>query len=184
MALLTREVQMTEEEYIQFELNWEIRHEYVNGKLIDKPGESIYNNKVALILGLIFMRQLKEQGYHCYMEGVKLKLSDEGKYFYPDVFVTKEMETIGSKYIRYHPEIIVEVLSQRTRKYDTIDKFINYQKFPSLKYYLLAEPEFPLIMLYYKGEDGEWEMESFTDRNTSIPLPLFNFSISVNEVYS
>jgi len=183
MGLLTREVQMTEEEYIQFELNSDIRHEYVNGKLIDIPGESIYNNKVALILVFIFMKYLKEHGYHCYMEGVKLKLFEE-KYFYPDVFVTKEAEAEGSKFIRYHPEIIVEVLSQRTRKHDAVDKFIDYQKFQSLKYYLLAEPEFPLITLFYKGEDGEWEMQSFTDKNAVIPLPLFNFSLSLEEVYS
>ena len=183
MALLTRDVQMTEEEYIQFELNSEIRHEYVNGKLIDMPGKSVYNNKIALILVFIFMRHLKEPGFHCYMEGVKLKLS-EGKYFYPDVFVTKEAEAEGNKFIRYNPEIIVEVLSQLTRKYDAVDKFINYQKFQSLKYYLLVEPEFPLVTLFYKAEEGEWEMESFTDKNASVPLPLFNFSIALKEVYS
>lgn len=47
MALLTSKMQMSEEEYIQFELNLKIRHKQVNGKLIDIRGESLFNNEIA-----------------------------------------------------------------------------------------------------------------------------------------
>lgn len=184
MALLTQEVQMTEEEYIQFELNSEIRHEYVNGKLIDIPGESLFNNEIAQSLLIIFRKQLKPFGYNCYIQDVKVKVPGENKYFCPDLFITKEDRSTGNKYIRNQPEIIVEVLSKRTRKYDTIDKFINYQKFDSLQYYILIEPDFPLVTLYYRSDDGtDWLMETFTDKNGTVALPSYNFTLSISEVY-
>jgi len=40
MALIAHEKKLSENEYIQFELQSDIKHEYVNGKLIDMPGES------------------------------------------------------------------------------------------------------------------------------------------------
>ena len=38
MGLLRHEKKLSEKEYIQFELQLDIKHEYVNGKLINMPG--------------------------------------------------------------------------------------------------------------------------------------------------
>jgi hypothetical protein len=38
MGLVWREKKLSEKEYIQFELQSDIKHEYVSGKLIDIPG--------------------------------------------------------------------------------------------------------------------------------------------------
>ena len=76
---------------------------------------------------------------HFFIEGVKVKLPDENKYFYPDVFITKEPLSKGTIYIKERPELIVEVLNESARKYDTVDKFINYQRFNSLQYYMLID---------------------------------------------
>lgn len=181
---LIREVEMTEEQYIEFELHSDIRHEYVNGKLIDMPGEADFNNEIAQAILIIFRKFFKPLGYRCYIQDVKVKTPGEKRYFYPDVFITKEQPGESSKYIKAQPEIIVEVLSKRTRKYDTVDKFINYQKFDSLQYYITVEPDFTLVTLYSRTADGsDWEMESFTDRNGTVLLPYYNFTLSISEIY-
>jgi len=66
---------------------------------------------------------------------------DRAKYFYPDVFATKEMRTQENEYIKYEPEIIIEVISPLTHITDTVDKYIAYTSIRSLKYYLIVEPE-------------------------------------------
>ena len=101
---------------------------------------------------------LKDKGYSFVIEGVKVKLPDENKYFYPDVFITKEPLSKGTIYIKERPELILGVLSESTRKYDTVDKFINYQKFNSLRYYMLIEPETVFISVFSRIENNDWNI--------------------------
>lgn len=48
MGLITHEKKLSEKEYILFELQSDIKHEYLNGKLIDMPDESDLHNQLAL----------------------------------------------------------------------------------------------------------------------------------------
>ncbi len=182
MPVILSDIILTEDEYIQFELQSESKHEYCNGKLIDMAGESDINNEIAMNIAFILRQLLKSNGYSVYVEGVKIKIPDEPKYYYPDVFATKETTGITKQYIKYKPEIIVEVLSETTRKYDMVDKFINYQKITSLQYYMLVEPEKILVQLFYK-KDNDWEVISFTNLNNVIDLTLLNIQLSLTDIY-
>jgi len=180
MPLVTRDIALTEEEYINFELHSEIRHEFVNGKLIDMPGESLLHNHIVSNILVALKTVLHGKKYNVFIEDVKVKLPDEVKYYYPDLFVTKEK--ITNTFIANQPELIVEVLSESTRKYDTVDKFINYQKFPSLQCYILVEPEITLVQLFYReGED--WQMRSFTQISDVLQMNVLNISLSLKEIY-
>ncbi len=182
MPLIISEIILTEAVYIQHELQSKDKHEYINGKLITKHGESDLNNEIAMNVAFIPRQLLKQKGYSIYIEGVKVKIPDEPKYYYPDVFATREVRGNEKQYIKYEPEIIVEVLSETTRKYDMVDKFINYQKIPSLLYYLLTEPEQTLVQLFYKT-NNDWEVLSFTNLNDIIDMPLLNIKVLVKDIY-
>ncbi len=175
---------MSEEEYILFEQQSEIRHEYVNGKLIDMPGESDLNNFIAANLLVLLRTLLRNKNYFVFMEGVKAKVPSEAKYFYPDIFITREPLSAGVEFVKHKPELIIEVLSEGTRKYDTVDKFINYQKFDSLQYYLLVEPEFTLISVFSRAEHNDWELSTFAKPEDIIQLTALNISFKVEDVYS
>ncbi|MBD0279063.1 MAG: Uma2 family endonuclease, partial [Flavisolibacter sp.] len=108
---------------------------------------------------------------------------DGTKYFYPDVFITREPRTEKNQYIKYEPELIVEVLSPSTHIMDTVDKYIAYTTIPSLKYYLIVEPETVYVILYSKNGDGKWEAMSYVRKTDVIPLPLLEISLPLNEVY-
>ncbi len=183
MSLVITEKEMTEQEYIKFEQDSEIRHEYINGKLINMPGESVYHNEVAFNITSAMKRLLSPKGYSVYMEDVKIKLPDENKYFYPDVFVTKEHKDHNSPYICYYPEIIFEVLSDSTRKYDMVDKFINYQKFNSLQYYILAEPEKTHIIVYARNNQSDWEADVYWEKKDRISLPALGIEVLAGDFY-
>lgn len=182
MPLVTRDIALTEEEYINFELQSDIRHEFVNGKLIDMPGESDLHNDIVSNILIALKPLLKQKGYNIFIEDVKIKVPDEAKYYYPDIFITKESIGKVKQYIKHRPELIVEVLSEGTRKYDTVDKFINYQKFPSLQYYILVEPEITLVQLFYR-EGDDWEMRSFAKITDTLQLDVLNISLSLKEIY-
>lgn len=174
---------MSVEEYIQYELTAEHRHEYINGQLFEMPGEKDINNEIAVYLCAYLLQRLKANGFSVYMEGVKVAIPGGQKFYYPDVFVTKEIRSEKNQYIKYEPEMIAEVISPSSRITDTVDKYIDYTTIPSLKYYLVVEPEITYATLYAKNAEGKWEATLYAALTDVIPLPLLQTALPLAEVY-
>lgn len=175
--------QITVEEYIQLELQSERRHEFINGQLIEMPGEKDINNEIAGFIYAYLLTTTRQKGFQVYINNVKVETPDKAKYFYPDVFITKEAKTEENRYIKYEPELIVEVISPSTYITDTVDKYLAYTTIPSLKYYLLVQPEITYVTLFSRQKEGEWEAVFFTRNTDVISLPLLEMELPLLEVY-
>lgn len=169
------------EEYIKSELSSETRHEYINGQLFEMPGEKDINNEIASFI-ITFLINYRSQ-FTVYSNSVKVAIPGGEKYYYPDVFTTKEPKTEHNRYIKYEPELIVEVLSPTTQITDRVDKYIDYTTIPSLKYYLIVEPEIVYITLYYRTEEGGWAAKVFSQKTEIIELPAWGISLPLEKIY-
>ncbi len=183
MKALVKNVKLTVEEYIQHELKAERRSEYINGQLVEMPGEKDINNELAGLIYMLLIKLLKPQGFSVYNHDVKVAIPNEEKYFYPDVFATREVRIAINQYIKYAPEIIVEVVSPGSHSHDYIDKYIEYTKIPSLQYYLIVEPETILITMYVRTGNG-WEVQKFTKLTDEISLPALESSLLLKDIYA
>jgi Uma2 family endonuclease len=161
----------------------ELRHEFINGNLVEMSGASRKHHKICKNLLRILENLLIEKGYEVFIENMKVKIENENQYYYPDVFITKESETNENEYVQFQPELIAEVLSESTRAKDLVDKFIQYRKIKTLDYYLLVEPEKYLVLCNFKNDQGEWDMISYTNADETIRLPKLNISISMKDIY-
>lgn len=170
-------------EYFAIEESGEVRHEFINGNLIEMSGASREHHFICQNIFLALLYSTKPFGFNVFIENMKVKIPDENQYFYPDVFITKEAQNDENKYVQFEPELIAEVLSETTRVKDMTDKFIQYRKIETLNYYLVAEPEKVLVLLNFKNEKGDWEMVSFTQKDETITLPRLNISIKVADIY-
>ena len=173
----------TVQEYFSLEEAGELRHEFINGNLIEMSGASREHHKICKNFLRILETLLTDMGFEVYMENMKVKIQGENQYYYPDIFITREPETENNKYVQYEPELIVEVLSEFTRSRDMADKFIQYRKINTLKYYLVAEPEKCLVLCHNKDENKEWDMISYTKIDEIIPLPTLNINLPLAEIY-
>lgn len=171
---------LTEEEYFIFEEKNEVKHELLNNTLLEMSGISKYHNRITLNILILLRNLVNTTIYDLYFEGFKVK-TPNGNFFYPDVLIC---HTAASKYYTEQPLLIVEVLSDTTRKYDLTDKFIQYQKIETLHYYLCIEPEQQVVFFYYKQEDGEWAAETFTKDEQVISLSKLNISFSLKDIYN
>ena len=182
--MTTTNIILTEEDYIQFELSSDIRHELINDTLIDMPGDSPIHNYITGSFYILSRTLLKGSAFSVFMEDVKLKIPGEKKYFYPDIFLTKEKFDPSKGYILHDAELIVEVLSPGTRLFDTVDKFIEYKKITSLKYYLLVEPEKQYVNCLSKNKEGQWESFVYTELQEKIALTAVeNISFDLHSIY-
>ena len=75
------------------------------------------------------------------------------------------------------------MLSDSTRKYDTVDKFIQYQKIDSLQYYILVEPEVYSVHCFSKDEKGEWQAAIYTKLEEVIDLKLLSIQLPLQSIY-
>jgi len=170
---------LTEDEYFVFEEQSELKHELINGILYEMSGVSKYHNKVTRVILILLTSLLKNKEWEIYYEGFKVRTPD-GNFFYPVVIVCKEN---AGRYFTAEPVLLVEVLSETTRKFDLTDKFIQYQKIATLRYYLCVEPEQQVIIFYFKNQAGEWQTETFTKDESNIELTELNISFSVKDIY-
>lgn len=174
----------TVEEYIEHELHAERRSEFINGQLNPMPGEKDINNAIAGFFYALFLTILKKQGYFPFINDVKVAIPGGNKYYYPDAFATKEPKTHANQYIKYEPEIIVEVVSQSSHTADYVDKYIDYTKIPSLQYYIIAEPETFLITVYERSADNNWEAFKYYKPDDVVTLGKLGISFLLKEVYA
>ena len=165
------------QEYIQHEWSASLRSEFINGQLFEMPGEKAINNRIALRIVSFLMQYLSAKGYEIYAHDIKVKIYGEAKYYYPDVFVTREIENEANQYIKNEPELIVEVVSESSQVNDYVDKFIDYTKIPSLLYYLIVEPETLLLTVYAKSDIGGCQAIKYTKPNDIVHLEKLEVSL-------
>ena len=174
----------TLEEFIQIDDSGDIRHEFINGQLYDMSGNSDIHNEMVGNIYFLLRKLLSGTKDKIYFEQVKVKIQGEDHYTYPDVFITSNPDDLQNKYIKQFPVLMVEVLSDSTRKYDTIDKFIQYQKIATLEYYLLVEPEFMYVNCFSKDEAGEWQSAIYNKPADFVPLKNLLVNLPIDSIYN
>jgi len=168
------------EAYLAFEEKSELRHEYYLENLIEMAGSSKLHNQIVFFLTLLFRQGLLHEAFDISSEQVKAFIKSENIFFYPDVMVAFPED---NPFYNSQPILIAEVLSESTRKFDMVDKFIQYQKLVTLQYYLLVEPDKQMVIIYKKTEENEWEASSFASIADIIELPKLNISIALKDIY-
>ncbi|WP_417915802.1 Uma2 family endonuclease [Candidatus Electronema sp. JC] len=132
--------QISEKEYLEGELLSDAKHEFIDGAVYAMAGASADHGRIAGNLFAAFLRHLQERKSPCEPFQADMKVKAGKKFFYPDVLVSCEQEE--NDYYRNAPLLIVEVVSQSTRKTDNTVKRLTYQNLPSLKEYVLIEQDF------------------------------------------
>ncbi|ACT95510.1 Uma2 family endonuclease [Dyadobacter fermentans] len=168
------------EEYFAFCETHEGRFEFVNGEIIEMPGETTTSNRIASNVHFHLRGILEGRPYELYQNSVKLKVEDGRVVRIPDFMVCEEKGD-AIKYTTF-PILIVEVLSESTAKTDRIDKLREYSHEPSLIYYLMIEQAKCGIEMYTR--DGDHLCFEFYDKMEDvIKLPYFNAELPVSAIY-
>ncbi len=166
MALSAEVQPLGTEEYLLWESLQPKKHEYVAGDIFAMGGAS--RRHVTLSGNLFAGLDEALSGTPCrvYMADMKIEVATKRCFFYPDVFVTCHPDDHRAELAMHHPLLIAEVLSPSTAAYDRGGKFIAYRSLPSLKEYLLIDPDQQQLELFRKGADGLWILHDFVPGQT------------------
>lgn len=175
----------TPEEYLEFEVNSEERHEYINGEIILMTGGTPNHNQIALNLSGALNFALKRQPYRVFVTDQRFWIPEKRIHTYPDVMVVQgELQLQEERRDTItNPLMIAEVLSESTRSYDKDAKFAAYRTIPSFQEYLLIDQYTMHIEQYFKTEQKRWTFSEYDDANETVYLNSIPLQILIEDIY-
>lgn len=163
---------MTPAEYLAWESEQPIKHEYINGEVYAMTGGTLPHNAIAVNLTSALRGKLRGTGCRVYMADAKVRVSANGPYFYPDLVVSCDDRDRRATDAIAYPKLIVEVLSPSTAGFDRGDKFKFYRRLPTLQEYVLIDAEKVGIDCYRKTSAGKWELTAYPDDAADVENPI------------
>lgn len=125
----------------------ELWTEIVDGKVIAmSPRPSINHHRVSLNIANLFSRFLKENTYQVFGDGVDLFLSGQNR-FIPDGMIVCNLDKIKRDGVYGAPDLVIEVLSPSTARYDRGPKKDAYEA-AGVREYWIIEPEAKSLEVY------------------------------------
>ena len=169
------------EQYLEFELTAEHRHEYVDGNLIQMPGESKNANRICRNLIRLTDDILFEQNLEIFFEDVKARTS-ERRFRYPDFMIVPIGEE-EDPYVVDNPVLLAEIVSPGSERTDHTTKLIEYANIPGLRYYLVIEQESPVVLIY-RFSDGRSEVTIVRGLEDELTISDLNLRVPLTDLYA
>jgi len=172
---------LTVDEYLEGEPRSEVRHEYIGGQVYAMSGGSEAHNILTGNLYTAIRQHLRGRPCKVFMADMKLRLNiaQDDIFYYPDVMVTCDPAD-DAKYFKTEPSVLVEVLSPGTERVDRREKFLSYQRLPSLREYVLVDQEKQAVTCFRRDED--WRPEHLSGGGR-LSLPSIDFAVDVAAIY-
>ena len=173
------------EEYLALERKAEYKSEYLNGEIFAMTGASRKHNLITINIGGSLNQQLKRNPCEVYVGDMRVKVTANGLYTYPDVVVVCGEPKFEDDYVDtlLNPTFLVEVLSKSTERYDRIAKSSYYRSLDSLAEHLLVAQDEYLIEQYVKQVDGQWQLFDYRSLDSVVELQSIGCSLALRDVY-
>ena len=174
---------MSVQEFLDAELASPVKHEYLGGTVHAMSGGRNVHNLVATNISTALGSQLRGQRCRTFNSDTKIRIRLTGhtRFYYPDVSVICRLNPAHEVY-QDEPVVIVEVLSDSTRRTDLGEKKDAYLSISSLAVYLVVEPEAAAVVAYRRTDEG-FVREIWEGLTVSVPLPEVGVELPLSEVY-
>ena len=113
---------------------------------------------------------------------VRVDLPTQTRFYYPDLQVVCE-STGDDDSFQDKPMVVVEVLSDSTKRVDLGEKRDAYLAVPSLKVLMIVDPGRLWVQLDRRGANGGFSQEFYQSLDEVIPLPEVETELRVAEIY-
>lgn len=149
-------------------------------------GASRRHNLIALNCASQLNQQLAKRPCEVYVADMRVKNVRTNSYFYPDVVATCESPKFEDDHVDtlVNPQVIVEVLSESTEKFDRGPKFRDYQLLESLKDYVLISQTGMYVERFTRKTESTWEFWAAKRPQEVLDLAAIGCQISLAQIYA
>jgi Uma2 family endonuclease len=183
MSAAIRLLPMSVDEYLEGELQSEVKHEYLGGFVYAMAGgRNVHNLIASNVLGALH-RQLRGKACRPYNSDAKIriKLPTHTRFYYPDVSVVCDSNPPQDTF-QDRPALVVEVASGKTRRIDLGEKKDAYCALPSLYAYVVFEQNSAAATVFRRTDDG-FVQQVVDSIDAVIPFGEIGAELALAEVY-
>lgn len=176
---------MSEADYLKFEEDSDVRHEFVSGKVIAMAGAEWEHVMITQSTSAALYAQLRGRGCRIGTSDLRLKVeSKKVSYRYPDIMVIcGEPNFIGNRKIIDNPTLIVEVLSSSTALEDRNAKLDEYRTLPSVQATMLFAVDEAKVEVFSRHDAERWLYTTAKGLDASIELPSMGCTLALADLY-
>lgn len=182
MAIQTERT-MTVGEYLEWEQRQEVKHEYIDGEIIEMTGGTLTHTRIKTNIGGTLFALLDFSTFVLCNSDMRVRISPI-RYVYPDFSVVRGQPRLEDEkeLTLLNPVFVVEVTSPSSAMRDRVDKLDNYFDVPSIEAYLIIDQDRPRADLYTRAQEG-WHLRAFSNAEDVLPLPMLDCQLPLEQVY-
>lgn len=146
---------MTVEEYLAWSEVQEGRHELVDGVVYAQAAERAAHAEMKLAVAVALREAVRAKRLPCYVlpDGMAVRVSAR-TVFEPDALVYCGPKLPADALVVENPVIVVEIISPTTGRNDRTRKLAGYFTLPSVRHYLIVDPDERLVVHHERRADG------------------------------
>ncbi len=179
----------TWEEYLDLADEAPYTVQFLKGDVIMSQASVLHESLVGMLIWLFNNHFIDKLGYQVLGSNVKIIVPDKTGDFNADLSVVKEPVEYGatsggrvSTMRIKNPEIVVEVLSKSTRKFDQNEKLGEYKLIPSLQHILFVDQDQPFASVYSRtGNPDEWLNQDY--RSLTATVRMGDLTLPMQDIY-
>lgn len=189
-----RKPMLSFEEYLAFERKVIDRHEFLDGQIYARAGESLSHSRICINLSAELRDQLKGKPCEALSPNMKVRSgpylvghrTTKGMFSYADATVVCDQPLFHDEHqdVLLNPQVLFEVLSPSTENFDRGETFHRYARhLDSLTDYVLISQNQPMVEHYHRQEDGTWIYRVTTGLTEFLELITIDCRIQLSDLY-
>lgn len=176
---------LTEEQYLAMERQAEFKSEFFDGQVFAMAGTSLQHLRLQHNLHLELASSIRRPGCEVLGSDLRVKLPRKN-YVYPDLSVVcGDPQLADSRQdILLNPQVIFEILSPSTEKFDRGLKMRYYKMLDSLTDYILVDQQDVRIEHYSRTSGNIWTVREYDDLGATLDISSIEASLALSRIYA
>jgi Uma2 family endonuclease len=178
------------EEYYTYDdyASWpdDVRYELIGGvPYMMSPGPSRSHQKISSALFYQLYNYLDGKQCEVYVAPFDVRLNadeEDDTVVQPDILVVCDLEKLDEKGVKGAPDVVVEILSQSTEKFDALVKLNLYRKY-GVKEYWIVNPTAKVVTVHLL-KDGEYVTVAYGENDVAPLVTLKDCGIDLAKVFA
>jgi Uma2 family endonuclease len=179
-------IRITHDAFVAYAISHGMRTEYYDGVIVDLPPGSPEHALIAANMIRSVGNAVDGTDCFVYTGDLMIEVESANSFLLPDLAVIcgkAEKSTTIPGAIR-NPKLLVEVLSDSTRKRDQGIKWFHYRMLPGLKEFITIEQSKPLVFVHTLNTSNEWVQTAYGDLNDVIHIRSLAISIPMKAIFA
>jgi Uma2 family endonuclease len=172
----------TIEEYVHFEEQGALKHEFFDGQIFLMSGGTPEHAEMAGLVIISLGNQLKGR-CRVFTADARIRVLATGLDTYPDASIvcgTVETDREDRNAIT-NPTVIVEITSKGTEKYDRGEKLEQYQRIPSVRDVVIVSHREPQIEVWHR--DGDTWASTIARAGEAARIASVDATLAVDDIF-